>query len=215
LAVGKELDHINVLAVVASPRRRGLVSTMAQRVLDGAAGNGHQVELVNLYDCELDHCLGCWACAKKGHCIQDDDFNALFEKVKAADVLVLASPVYWSNVPGIMKTFFDRHCGSIWDWSQSRRYPVINFEWPPLRPEMRGKQAVLILACSAPLPPPLDRLPMTHEVYDASRAMVNYTRKLKMEIVSRLVFYNTKNPQFVKKHRERFFARAYEIGRRL
>jgi putative NADPH-quinone reductase len=206
---------MNILAIVASPRRKGLVSTMAQRVLDGAASNGRQVELVNLYDHRLDYCLGCWACAERGRCVHDDAFNALFEKVKTADVLVLAAPVYWSNVPGIMKTFFDRHCGAIWDWSQTRRYPLLNFEWAPLRPEMRDKRTVLILACSAPLPPPLGRLPMIHEVSDALQAMVNYTRKLEMKVLVRLVFTNTKDPQFVRKHRERFFAKAYEIGRRL
>lgn len=41
---------MQVLAVVASPRKKGLVNTMAQRVLDGASSNRHQVELVNLYD---------------------------------------------------------------------------------------------------------------------------------------------------------------------
>lgn len=41
---------MNALAIAASPRRRGLVSTMARRMPDGAASSGHQMELVNLYD---------------------------------------------------------------------------------------------------------------------------------------------------------------------
>lgn len=128
---------MEVLAIVASPRRKGLVSTMAQRVLDGAAESKHQVELVNLYDCKLNCCLGCRTCGKKGCCAQDD-FDALFEKVKAADVVVLAAPVYWSNIPGIMKTFFDRHCGIVWDRSRKRKFSVVSFEWPLLRPELEG-----------------------------------------------------------------------------
>jgi len=76
---------MDVLAIVASPRRKGLVSTMAQRVLDRAADNGCQVELVNLYDYNLEYCRGCWACCREGHCILKDDFNILFDKVLAAD----------------------------------------------------------------------------------------------------------------------------------
>lgn len=206
---------MRVLAIVASPRRKGLVSTMVQRVLDGAADSEHQVELVNLYDCKLNYCVGCWACAEKGYCVQKDDFGTILEKVKGADVLVLAAPVYWSNIPGIMKTFFDRHCGLAWDWSRKRKFPVVSFEWPPLRQELAGKRAVLILACTAPFPPFLDRLIMIHEISDAMRAMVNYTRKMEMKIVARLVFHNTLNPKFVEKHKERFFANAYKIGRQL
>ena len=115
---------MNVLAIVASPRRKGLVSTMAQRVLDGTASNGHQIELVNLYDYNLEYCRGCWACRKEGHCILKDDFNALYDKMAADDALVLAAPVYWSNVPGIMKTF----------WLNSDLWGNIRCLRTPLRP---------------------------------------------------------------------------------
>ena len=203
---------MNVLAIVASPRRKGLVSTMAQRVLDGTASNEHQVELVNLYDYNLEYCRGCWACRKEGHCVLKDDFNAIFDKVKSADAVVLAAPVYWSNVPGIMKTFFDRHCGSHRDWSRAKPIPFFGVDMPPVREEMRGKRAVLLLACT--VPSPLDRV-LLGDSRDAEQAMKNYTRMLDMKIVDRLIFTDTLRPESVAKRKDRFFERAYHIGKRL
>lgn len=203
---------MDVSAIVASPRRKGLVSTMAQRVLDGAASNGHQVELVNLYDYNLEYCRGCWACRREGRCVLEDDFNTLFNKVLAADVLVLAAPVYWSNVPGIMKTFFDRHCGSHRDWSRAKPVPFFGVDMPPVREEVRGKRAVLLLACT--IPSPLDRI-LLGDSRDAEQALRNYTRMLEMKIVDRLIFADTLRPESVAKRKDRFFEQAYRIGRRL
>jgi hypothetical protein len=203
---------MNVLAIVASPRKKGLVSTMAQRVLDGAADNGGQVELVNLYDYNLEYCRGCWACRKEGHCVLKDDFSTLFDKVLASDVLILAAPVYWSNVPGIMKTFFDRHCGSHRDWSRAKPVPFFGIDMPPVREEMCGKRAVLLLACT--VPSPLDRV-LLGDSRDAEQAMKNYARMLEMKIAGKIVFTDTLRPESVAKRQDRFFERAYRIGKRL
>ncbi len=173
---------MDVSAIVASPRRKGLVSTMAQRVLDGIASHGRQVELVNLYDYNLEYCRGCWACRREGRCVLEDDFNTLFNKVLAADVLVLAAPVYWSNVPGIMKTFFDRHCGSPRDWSRAKPIPFFGVDMPPVREEVRGKRAVLLLACT--VPSPLERI-LLGDSRDAEQALRNYTRMLEMKSARR------------------------------
>jgi multimeric flavodoxin WrbA len=52
---------INVVAFVGTANRDGLVSRMCSRVLEGAADAGASTELVNLYDHEIEHCIGCWS----------------------------------------------------------------------------------------------------------------------------------------------------------
>ncbi len=203
---------MDVIAVVASARRKGLVSAMAQRVLDGAAGTGHQVELVNLYDYHLEYCRGCWACRREGRCILQDDFNMLFDKVVAADALVLAAPVYWCNVPGVMKTFFDRHCGAHRDWSQPKLVPFYRLNWPPVREDMRKKRAVLLLACT--VPGPFDRV-FLGDSRKAERAMRSYTHMLEMKVAGKLVFNDTLRPESVARREDRFMDRAYRMGTRL
>ena len=102
---------INVVAFVGTAIRDGLVSRMCNRVLEGAADAGASTELVNLYDHEIEHCIGCWSCYREGTCFHDDDFEALFTNLRDADAVVLGSSVYIGTMSGLMKTFFDRHNG--------------------------------------------------------------------------------------------------------
>jgi multimeric flavodoxin WrbA len=67
-----------------------------------------EVELVHIRDVGLSNCTGCGSCFKKPGCVLRDGGDTLSEKVGAADGVVFASPVYASNVSGIMKTFIDR-----------------------------------------------------------------------------------------------------------
>jgi multimeric flavodoxin WrbA len=60
---------MKVLAIVGSKRNEGLVSRMCGRIFEGAAANGHQTELINLYDYQIGYCTGCWVCAKLGKCV--------------------------------------------------------------------------------------------------------------------------------------------------
>lgn len=101
----------NVLAIIGSNVRGGSIERIASKVLEGASESGSRSELVNLYDYKINHCLGCWKCSETGNCVQDDDCAEVIEKFKNADYIVLGSPVYLGSISGIMKTFFDRHCG--------------------------------------------------------------------------------------------------------
>ncbi len=65
IAERKERE-LRVLAVVGTSRKNGLVSRMCEKVLEGAADNGHETELINLYDYNIGWCTGCWACADTG-----------------------------------------------------------------------------------------------------------------------------------------------------
>jgi multimeric flavodoxin WrbA len=75
----------------------------------GAKAAGHQAEKINLRDLHIGHCLACEHCRQHdGVCVQKDDMAAVLEKMLAADVIVLATPLYFYNMNGQMKTLIDR-----------------------------------------------------------------------------------------------------------
>ncbi len=103
----------NVLIVTASLRRDSNSDALAAAFARGAKEAGNAVETVSLKDKSIGFCIGCLACQKTQKCVILDDAAALAEKVKRADVLVFASPIYYYSVSGLLKTFLDR-CNPIY-----------------------------------------------------------------------------------------------------
>lgn len=102
-----------ILCVESSARADGLTATMAGECLAGARGAGAETELVQLKDLKLERCRMCgpegWGlCLKEGRCAVADDFAALAARVRAADGLVLATPVYYSDLSESLRAFLDR-----------------------------------------------------------------------------------------------------------
>jgi multimeric flavodoxin WrbA len=100
---------MKITAVLGSPRLQGNSSTLAYRFLDTAKELGAEVRVFPLNALSFQGCQGCGACKTNiESCILEDDLAPVLENVKAADVLVLASPVYFGDLSGQMKCFFDR-----------------------------------------------------------------------------------------------------------
>lgn len=108
---------MQVIIVTGSPRRSGNLGRYAGIVTEELASLGHSVESVNLYDLHIGPCRSCDACAESGRCIFKDDIGGLAGRLLAADLIVLATPVYWFSVSGVMKTFMDR-TQSLWHGRQ-------------------------------------------------------------------------------------------------
>lgn len=101
----------NILLISASPREQGNSDLLCDEFMRGATEAGHNTEKIRLADEEINYCTGCNSCISgKGSCVQQDDMSSIHEKILAADVLVLASPVYFRSFNGQMKTFIDRVC---------------------------------------------------------------------------------------------------------
>jgi len=99
----------NVIIISASPRKHGNSDLLCDRFLEGAKEAGHPAEKIFLRDKKINYCLACDACKKNGGtCIQKDDMAAVLAKIIAADVLVLATPVYFYTMNAQMKTLIDR-----------------------------------------------------------------------------------------------------------
>lgn len=97
-----------VLIISASPRKNGNSDTLCNQFLKGAVESGHQVEKIFLKDKKINFCMGCGVCNITRKCVQNDDMFQLLEKMVNADVIVLATPVYFYTMDAQLKTFIDR-----------------------------------------------------------------------------------------------------------
>ena len=98
-----------ILIVKGSPRKNGNTSAMADAFAKGASENGNMITEIVLKDKTIGDCMGCGACQKNsGICIQKDDMSEIYDAMKKADVIVLASPVYFYTWTSLMKRMIDR-----------------------------------------------------------------------------------------------------------
>lgn len=97
-----------VLVISTSPRKNGNSEILADAFVRGAKEAGNIVEKVSLYDKTISFCKGCLACQKTQHCIIHDDVNMITEKMLSAEVIVFATPIYFYEMCGQMKTLLDR-----------------------------------------------------------------------------------------------------------
>jgi multimeric flavodoxin WrbA len=100
----------NVMIVVGSPRKRGNSSLLAKQVASGAKDAGAKVELFFLHGMNIKPCSACDGCRKKRGtgCVIRDDMQKLYPRMRAADAIVIASPIYWFTVSAQTKLFMDR-----------------------------------------------------------------------------------------------------------
>ena len=95
--------------VISTSLRVGSNSDMlADKFSEGARSAGNEVEKISLMEKDIQFCKGCFACQKLGRCVIKDDVNDITAKVLEADVVVWATPIYYYEMSGQMKTLIDR-----------------------------------------------------------------------------------------------------------
>lgn len=97
-----------VLVISGSPRKGGNSDILCNEFIKGATEAGNDVYKIFLGDKKFNFCTGCYACKKTGKCIQKDDMSEILEKIMDADVILMATPVYFYTMDGQMKTLIDR-----------------------------------------------------------------------------------------------------------
>ena len=97
-----------VLIISSSPRKGGNSDLLCDQFAKGAQEAGHEVEKISLREHKINYCTGCGVCNETHRCVQKDDMAPLLDKMLAADVIVLATPVYFYSMDGQLKTFIDR-----------------------------------------------------------------------------------------------------------
>ena len=100
---------MNIVALLGSPRSNGNSATIASRFMETAAGLGATTRTYELNRLTYRGCQGCYACKKHlDHCVLRDDLTQVLDAVAAADLVALASPVYYGDITAQLKGFIDR-----------------------------------------------------------------------------------------------------------
>ena len=98
-----------VLILSGSPRKGGNSDTLCDRFMQGADEAGHEVEKIRVAEKKIGFCSGCYYCQKSGGvCAKKDDMPEILQKMIDADVIVLASPVYFYSIDAQLKALIDR-----------------------------------------------------------------------------------------------------------
>ena len=105
----------NILILSGSPRKGGNSDTLCDEFAKGAADAGNSVDKVFVRDKKIGFCTACYTCRDTGSCAIKDDMTEILEKMHWADVIVMASPVYFYSINAQMKTVIDR---SLAQWTK-------------------------------------------------------------------------------------------------
>lgn len=104
----------NVLVISTSLRKNSNSEALADSFARGAEEAGHHVEKITLRDKKIAFCKGCMACMKLKECVMKDDAVEIAVRMHDADVIAFASPIYYYEMSGQMKTLLDR-ANSLYD----------------------------------------------------------------------------------------------------
>ena len=107
---------MNILILSGSPRKGGNTDLLVEAFVKGASQK-YNVEVVSVHDYKVNPCMGCNACFKSdgNTCAQKDDMPQIYEKAALADMLVIASPVYFYGLSAQLKSIIDRFHNPIRD----------------------------------------------------------------------------------------------------
>jgi multimeric flavodoxin WrbA len=122
---------MNILAVCGAANKSRNTATMLKSAFDGAISvSGATGEIVCLYDLSFKGCIGCHSCklldkGRFGRCAVRDGLTPVLEKAIDADVLLIGSPIYFSDVTGATRSFLERYLfpGMTYDKDRSPTYP--------------------------------------------------------------------------------------------
>jgi multimeric flavodoxin WrbA len=110
---------MKVLGILGSPRKGGNTELLLEEALKGAEAEGAEVERLRITDYNIIPCKECLACYKDGNCIILDDMAKIYPKLLEAEILLLASPIFFYGVTAWAKALIDR-CQALW----SRKYQL-------------------------------------------------------------------------------------------
>lgn len=126
-------EGARVLALTGSPRKGSNTDTLVASVMKGVAQTGGQGETIRLADLVIGPCIDCGGCHKTGRCVIKDDMQGLYDKILAAQVIILGSPIYFYGLSAQTKAFIDRMQAM---WSR-KQLLVASSQWMPA-PEKKG-----------------------------------------------------------------------------
>jgi multimeric flavodoxin WrbA len=186
------MEAKKVLVFLGSPRKRGNSALLAEQVIHGAKASGAVVESFYLHGMKIKPCTACDSCRSKNQkdCILKDDMTPLYSKLREADAIVMASPVYWFTVSAQTKVFMDR-------WYAMGGEAVHPF---------KGKRFGIVLTYA-------DEDPFSSGAVNALRTFEDAFRYVGAEIVG-MIYGSASKAGEIKKNKN-LLKKAYQLGKDL
>lgn len=175
-----------------SPREGGNTDAVAGKLAEGARSRAQAVRCYQLRDLKIQNCIGCCTCKRESRCQFDDDMTEIRRSIQACGIMVFASPNYWCEVTGLMKTFIDR---------------LYFYHHPENSHLISGKKALI-----------LTTLGEKDNIEYESAVLVEFYRRLlkslKVEILDMLFFSDLMEKDAILKKPE-YLERCFSLGKRL
>ena len=188
---------MNVLGIFGSPRRGGNTEVLLEEALRGAETEGAKVERLYLSDFTITPCKECHGCDATGNCVILDDMQKIYTKLLEADVVILASPIFFYGVTAWTKALIDRS-QALW----SRKYLLKD---PSLGKEGKKRKGFFISVGATKGP----------KVFEGAILTAKYFFDvLNAEYTGELLFRGVEAKGDILKHPEAL-QEAYETGREL
>ena len=130
-----------VLAILGSPHKNGRTASMMDIAIRKSEEKGYMVTKINLYEKNISYCIGCRSCIDTKICTQKDDIQEIARLLRECQIVFLAAPVYWANVPAPVKNLFDRLLGTAME--ETSAFP---------KPRLKGKKYMIFTSCNTPFP---------------------------------------------------------------
>lgn len=135
------MNDKKLLAILGSPHTAGTTATMLNHAIYAAEKSGYKITKIDLYSKQIAYCKGCRSCIKTRKCVLQDDMSEICSLLQECDMVILAAPTYWANVPAPVKNLFDRALGIAMD--DTAGFP---------KPRLQGKSYMMLTACNTPFP---------------------------------------------------------------
>ena len=183
------MNRKKIIILLGSPRKNSNTAALAGEVERAAGDAGAQVESFFLHGMDIQFCTGCESCREKTskNCVIDDDMQLLYPRIREADAIVFASPIYWAHVTAQMKVFMDR-CFALGG---------------PEGHDMEGKRYGIILTYANP----------DYTKSGTINAVRTFQDSFRSGIVD-IICCNAEEAGIAKKNRA-YMERAYELGKQL
>ncbi len=104
---------MKVIAFLGSPRKGGNTELLLREAVRGIEESGQKTDLFDLNLMNILPCQNCGGCEETGACIYDDDMTQIYDAIRAADRVIVASPVFFFSLSAQTKIMIDR-CQSFW-----------------------------------------------------------------------------------------------------
>ena len=168
----------NALAILGSPHTNGTTAAMWNVAVQGAKQAGYTVTKIHLYEKELFFCTGCRICMDTHICVQQDDIQEMVAQLQECQLVILAAPVYWANVPAPVKNLLDRLLDVAIE--ETAAFP---------KPRLRGKRYMILTSCNTPAPFSW----IFGQSRGAIRNMDEFFKTAGMKSIGKIVCANAKN----------------------